>query len=92
MIHFPSFTSQVRTLRYQSIGAGGLAAGSEHSIALTADGGVFTVREQEDLITADDGVSTVREQEDLITADGGVFTLREQEDLILLTKRVGVTP
>jgi len=34
--------TQVRTLRYQSIGAGGLAAGSEHSVALTADGGVFT--------------------------------------------------
>lgn len=34
--------TQIRTLRYQNIANGGLSAGSEHSIALTREGGVFT--------------------------------------------------
>ena len=34
--------TQVRTLRNQRIAYSGLAAGSEHSVALTVDGGVFT--------------------------------------------------
>jgi E3 ubiquitin-protein ligase HERC4 len=38
----PQHCTQVRMLRNQRISYAGLAAGSEHSVALTVDGGVFT--------------------------------------------------